>query len=85
MASERTRDWILLGVAGIVFFVSSLVLASVDGIFLSPDETGNAFFAETFATQVGKEGGLAEHPELADAGAARKVGGGWRRPRCGAS
>lgn len=51
MASESRRDWIILGVVGFVFFVSSLILASADGIFLSPDETANAFFAETFATQ----------------------------------
>jgi len=51
MASEFRRDLIILAAASLLFLFSSQVLSFVGPIFASPDETANAFFAETFAAQ----------------------------------
>ncbi len=49
MESETKRDLAWLFVVGIIFFISSLILSGVPGLYNSPDETANAFFAQTFA------------------------------------
>ncbi|HBR80108.1 MAG: hypothetical protein UX09_C0002G0020 [Candidatus Uhrbacteria bacterium GW2011_GWE2_45_35] len=51
MVSKNRRDLIILAVVGLIFFLSTLVLVNLSPTYSSPDETANAFFAETFATQ----------------------------------
>ncbi|MFA6131743.1 MAG: glycosyltransferase family 39 protein [Patescibacteria group bacterium] len=51
MASETRRDLLILGVAGLVFLISTQILSFVGSTFVSPDETANAFFSETFSVQ----------------------------------
>ncbi|MFH1253220.1 MAG: glycosyltransferase family 39 protein [Candidatus Uhrbacteria bacterium] len=51
MVSETRRDFIILGAAGLFFFFSALCLSFVSPTYSSPDETANAFFSETLATQ----------------------------------
>jgi hypothetical protein len=45
--TQRDMAW-LLGVS-VVFFVSAWMFSGVQGLYPSPDETANAFFAQTFA------------------------------------
>ncbi len=40
---------VLVGAGAVLLFVSSLMLASVGHVFVSPDENANAFFAQRFA------------------------------------
>ncbi len=45
---NKQRIWIFAACA-VVFFISSLILAQNGNIYISPDETANAFFAKQFA------------------------------------
>ena len=51
MVSETRRDLIMLAVASLLFFCSTQILSFISPVFSSPDETANAFFSETLATQ----------------------------------
>lgn len=51
MVSETRRDIIILAAASLFFLISTQILSFVGSTFASPDETANAFFAETFAGQ----------------------------------
>lgn len=50
MAFKINWHWLILGLAGIIFFLSSLVLTFNLDLFSSPDETANLFFAKRFLT-----------------------------------
>ncbi|MCR4314007.1 MAG: hypothetical protein NUV84_02040 [Candidatus Uhrbacteria bacterium] len=58
MGSKRECTWThaWLGVAAILFFVGSLVLVNSAQVYVSPDETANAFFAERFAESLSLRG-----------------------------
>ena len=49
MASETKQHFFILVFFSCLFFVSSLILTLPRPLYNSPDETANAFFAQTFA------------------------------------
>lgn len=51
MVFKTRRSFLILATVGIFFLISTQILSFVSSTFSSPDETANAFFAETFAIQ----------------------------------
>lgn len=54
MVCDRGFDWkyiIALAVVVIFYFAGSLILVNKSGIFISPDETANAYFSNLFSEQ----------------------------------